>query len=134
VGDQILSINSRRPFLPTSSFLHNFIVSAGIFDIMTSKVWVKLRGSRADAFKVEVDEDADFDDLKNAISAKKKVEVEFIYSAEHSEEHGEDSKCKASSAFISSYGQEAGSSEENPYYYTIAPPATRGKVLIPNDV
>jgi hypothetical protein len=102
---------------------------------MTSKVWVKLRRSRADAFKVDIAPDGIIDDLKNAISAKKKVEIEFIYLAEHSEEHGEDSKCKAS-AFISSYGQ-AGSSEENSYYYTIAPPAMQpppGRVLIPNDV
>ncbi len=92
---------------------------------MTSKVWVKLRGSRDDAFKVEVDEGADIDDLKNAISAETKVEVKFIYSVEYSEEH-EANSC-APSDLISTHGP-AGSSGNHPFYYTTEQPAIRGKI------
>ena len=104
---------------------------------MTSNVWVKLRGSRDDAFRVEVGPNAIIDDLKNAISAKEMVKIEYIYSAEQSKEHKEEdekdvSKCRASHKILS-HG-EAGSSEENPYYYTIASPAIQpqpGKYWFP---
>ncbi len=84
----------------------------------TSWVWVKHRGSRADAFRVKVGPNAIIDDLKTAINAQIGERVEYIYSAEQSEEDENDiSKCKAS-ALISPHGQ-TGSSEEHPYYYTI---------------
>ncbi len=79
----------------------------------TSMVWVKLRGSRADAFRVEVGGANIIDDLKNAISAKKKVEVEFIYSADR-----EDSRCDPRASIFSD-----GIVGADPYYYTIESPA-----------
>ncbi len=86
----------------------------------TSWVWVKLRGSRADAFMVEVGPSPkdNIDFLKKAIEARKKVaEVEYIYSAEHSE----DSKCEPDASVLS-HG-EVGKRAKHPYYYTIASPA-----------
>ena len=79
----------------------------------TSMVWVKLRGSTADAFKVKVDEGADLDDLKKAIKAEKTVEVEFIYSADR-----EDSRCDPRASIFSD-----GIDGADPYYYTIESPA-----------
>jgi hypothetical protein len=83
---------------------------------MTSKVWVKLRGSQHQAFKVFVNEGADCDDVKIAINQRESVRVEFIFT----EEDGEDSLCKPS-ALVNTHGL-AGQNEATPYYYTIAPP------------
>lgn len=49
------------------------------------RVWVKLRGSERQAFKVDVDEEADFDDLKKAIKQEKTVEVDLIFTEEDRE-------------------------------------------------
>ena len=82
------------------------------------EVWVKLRNSTKDPFKVQINKpNPDIDDLKKAIKAEKSVEVEFIYTEDGQEEN---SKCRAD-ALISSYDQ-AGHS--GPYYYTISPPAS----------
>ncbi len=87
---------------------------------MTSKVWVKLRGSNYDAFRVEIAHGALIDDLKDAISAKKKVEVEFIYSGDV---NGENIVKYDPTSIISTLGQ-TGSRGDNPYYYTIVPAVT----------
>ncbi len=81
------------------------------------EVWVKLRESTKDSFKVEIHKpNADIDDLKKAI---KNVEVEFIYTEDGKEEN---SKCEPD-ALILSHDQ-AGHSARRPYYYTISPPAS----------
>ncbi len=90
-------------------------------DIMEPReVWVKLRESTKDPFKVQINQpNADIDDLKDAITAKKSVEVEFIYTEDGKEEN---SKCEPD-ALILSHDQ-AGHSARRPYYYTISPPAS----------
>ncbi len=81
------------------------------------EVWVKLRESTKDSFTVEINKpNADIDDLKKAI---KNVEVEFIYTEDGKEEN---SKCEPDAPILSHDGP--GSSDEQPYYYTISPPAS----------
>jgi hypothetical protein len=79
------------------------------------KVWVKLRDSRSEVFKVEVDERADFDDLKKAIKQRKAVRVASIFT----EEYEEGSKCEPAD-LISSHGSVGRA--DTPFYFTIAPP------------
>ena len=93
----------------------------------TSLVWVKLRGSRADAFRVEVGPSPkdNIDFLKKAIKAETGEKVEFIYteeySPERSDEQNEANKCEPD-ASITSHDQ-VGKGAKCPYYYTIASPA-----------
>ncbi len=82
---------------------------------------MKLKDSTRDAFKVEVGQPADLDDLKNAIRAKfPGVYLEFVY---YKDEHGI-SKCDPGDIILS-HGQ-CGLSSKNPYYYTTEiPPQAR---------
>ncbi len=90
-------------------------------DIMEPReVWVKLRESTKDPFKVQINQpNADIDDLKDAIKAEKNVKVEFIYTEDG---QGENSKCRPGAPILSHDGP--GSNYEQPYYYTISPPAS----------
>ena len=103
-----------------SSF-HNLIVSTALlvaYDniiMAPKKVWVKLRDSRSEVFKVEVDERADFDDLKKAIKQRKTVRVASIFT----EDYEEGSKCEPAD-LISSHGSVGRA--DTPFYFTIAPP------------
>jgi hypothetical protein len=84
---------------------------------MTSeKVWVQLRGSQHQAFRVDIVQGALIDDVKIAINQRESVRVEFIFT----EEDGEGSLCKPS-AFVNTHGP-AGRDDETPYYYTTSPP------------
>ena len=80
----------------------------------TTKVWVKLRNSTNDSFKVEIKKADDIiDDLKNAIKAKKNVKVQFIYLEDGQEKN---SKCSPAALILSH--NEVGKSDEHPYFYT----------------
>ena len=87
-----------------------------------TEVWVKLRNSTNDSFKVAINKADDIiDDLKNAIKAKKNVKVQFIYL-----EDGQEKKSKCSpGARILSHNQ-VGKSDEHPYFFTIEPPPASG--------
>ena len=88
------------------------------------EVWVKLRNSAKDSFKVEINKpNANIDQLKDAINAKKTVEVEYIYSEDGQKEN---SKCSPDDLILS-HGQ-AGKFGKHPYFYTIeVPPPASGK-------
>ena len=84
------------------------------------EVWVKLRNSTKDSFTVEINKpNADIDDLKDAIKAETEEKVEFIYTEDG---QGKNSKCEPDAPILSHDGP--GSSDEQPYYYTISPPAS----------
>ncbi len=88
-----------------------------------TKVWVKLKNSTKDSFRVEIKKADDIDDLKNAINAKKNVKVQFIYL-----ENGEEKKSKCSPADRILSHNQVGKSIEHPYFFTIEPPpAASGK-------
>ncbi len=82
------------------------------------KVWVKLRNSTNDSFKVEINKpNAYIDHLKRAINALENVKVEYIYSEDG---HEENSKCSPGDLILS-HGQ-AGKFGNHPYFYTIEEP------------
>ncbi len=88
-----------------------------------TKVWVKLRNSTKDSFRVAINKADDIDDLKNAINAKKNVKVQFIYLEDGQEENR---KCRAADRILSH--NHVGKSDEHPYFFTIEPPpAASGK-------
>ncbi len=78
-----------------------------------TKVWVKLRNSTKDSFKVEIKKADDIDDLKKAIKAEKNVEVQFIYLKDGQEKK---SKCSPGARILSH--NQVGKSDEHPYFYT----------------
>ncbi len=90
----------------------------------TTKVWVKLRNSTNDSFRVEIKnaDGAIIDDLKDAIKAKKNVEVQFIYLEDGQEEN---STCSPADRILSH--NQVGKSIEHPYFFTIKPPPASGR-------
>ncbi len=87
-------------------------------------VWVKLKNTTKDSFRVEIKkaDDAIIDDLKKAIKAEKNVEIECIYLEDG---QVETSRCIPADR-ISSHNQ-VGKSYQHPYLFTIEPPPASGR-------
>ncbi len=82
-----------------------------------TEVWVKLRNSTNDSFKVAINKADDIiDDLKNAIKEKKNLKVQFIYLEDGQEKN---SKCSPAARILSH--NQVGISVEHPYFFTIEP-------------
>ena len=81
-------------------------------------VWVKRCDSNADAFSIPFVTNMNIDELKSEIQKTRRNSffVEFIYSsADKSEEY----KCRPSQFIKDPINGEIGSSDDQPYYYTI---------------
>ena len=83
-------------------------------------VWVKLISSEEQAFKVNFNDEMDFDDLKECIAKKRGIThstVQFIYSAEREAEY---CRKKASATVPEPKKNEIGSSDDFPYFFSLA--------------
>lgn len=83
-------------------------------------VWVKLISSEEQAFKVNFNDEMDFDDLKESIAKKRGIPhstVQFIYSAEREADH---CRKKASATVPEPKKNEIGSSDDFPYFFSLA--------------
>ena len=83
-------------------------------------VWVKLISSEEQAFKVNFNDEMDFDDLKESIAKKRGIPhstVQFIYSAER---EADNCRKKASATVPEPKKNEIGSSDDFPYFFSLA--------------